>query len=173
MIKKIIHYSNYVEAAGICVLFAVLLVLMMFQIVTRYVFSFSLAWVEQLCRLLFVYISLLGMSYAAMKYQHLRVSALAVFSKNMTGKVILLVGDIICSVFSLFLAYRILLLTSGVYRSGQGFAAMPAVPIWVMYAAGVLGMFGLSVRTFQFGVIPGVRALKPPTKENPAQEGII
>lgn len=159
MKEKIIKHVNNIEKYLIVALFSILLGMMIFGILSRYGFGISVAWTEQMTRLIFVWLSFAGISYAAVLRQHLKVEALAVFAKEKAGKIILLVGDTIATVFVLYLAYRVSTLTINVYHKGQAFSAMPWMPVWVMYLGGLLGLLGMGIRTLQFSVIPSIRSL--------------
>ena len=158
--NKIVKILNNLEKYIIIALFLMMTGIMVFQITTRYGFGFTVAWLEQFARLVFVWISFMGISFAASKSQHIRVSAMAVLVKGKGGKIFLLIGDLVCVLMSLYLAYKIAGLTYTVYTKNQFFSAMPFMPIWVMYISGVLGMLGLGIRTIQYGVIPDIKSLK-------------
>lgn len=151
---------NNIEKYLIVVLFTAMTVIVVFQITTRYGFGFTVAWMEQMARLIFVWLSFIGISYAAAHTQHIRMTAVATLMKGKGGKVLLLIGDIIAVLVGLYLTYKITGLTIVVYTKEQTFSAMPFVPIWVMYVSGIIGMLGFSIRTFQHGVIPGIQSLK-------------
>lgn len=160
MKQKLSNCLNNIEKYVIITIFTMLLLMMIFGVISRYGLGISVAWIEQMTRLLFVWLSFAGISYGAMKRQHLKVEALAVFLKGKKGAMILLIGDLIASVFALFLSYRIATLTMNVYDKGQSFSAMPWMPVWVMYLSGLLGMAGMGIRTIQFGIIPGLHDIK-------------
>ena len=48
-----------------------------------------------------------------------------------------------------YLSYEIFQLMSMVKAQGQVLSALPFVPKWIMYLAGVLGMAGMSIRIIQ------------------------
>jgi len=173
VLKKIIKGTDYIEVVIIAILMTALLGLMMFNVVARYVFAFGLAWAEQMSRLLFVWSMLIGISYAAKKYAHLRVSALAFALKGRKEKILMLIGDIIATAFAFYMAYRILLITLDIYAGGSTFSAMPAVPVWTMYLAGIFGMGGLAIRNIQFAIIPGIKTIREFNKHSgdPITEG--
>jgi TRAP-type C4-dicarboxylate transport system permease small subunit len=168
--NKVVTFLNNIEKYMIAALFMLMTVIMVFQVTTRYGFGFTVAWLEQFARLIFVWISFVGISYAATRSQHIRVSAMATFIKGKGGKVFLLIGDLICVLISLYLAYKIGGLTITVYTKHQYFSAMPFMPIWVMYISGVLGMLGLAIRTLQYGVIPDIKAIRGIEAEEPAKQ---
>ena len=88
-------FLDNIEKYIIYVVLTVLVTLMFGQVVARYVFGLAWGWMEQLTRLLFVYVTFAGMSYACRKSEHLRVSFLAEFLPGKYSRTILfLIGDI-------------------------------------------------------------------------------
>lgn len=156
-VKKIL---DNLEKYIIYVVLTTLVALMFGQVVARYLFGLAWGWMEQLTRLMFVYVTFAGMSYACRKSEHLRVSFVAEFLPGKHSKDILfLIGDTLMMVVSAYLCYRIFRMMLLCYQQGQVFSGATFIPVWVMYLAGVLGMGGMAIRTLQFGIIPIVRSL--------------
>lgn len=64
-------------------MFLVMTVIIALNVVTRFVFNFTLSWGEQLARLLLVWTSFAGISWAGKINAHMRVTALSLaFKKN-------------------------------------------------------------------------------------------
>lgn len=81
----------------------------------------------------------------------MRVTAVSLLTKKHPEifEVILLIGDFITLIYTLYLTYRIYLFMLMVKNQGQILSALPWIPKWVMYLAGVLGMAGLAIRIIQ------------------------
>ena len=56
--------------------------------------------------------------------------------------------------FAVYMSWHIFTIVLQQIERGQTFAAMTWLPVWTMYIAGVIGMFGIAVRTLQYGVLP-------------------
>ena len=151
---------NNLEKYIIYVIFTALVALMFFQVVARYVFGMAWGWMEQVTRLMFVYVTFAGMSWACKSSEHLRVSFLAEFLPGKHSRTILfLIGDLLLVAVSAFLCSLIFRMMLMCMELKQVFSGAKFIPVWVMYLAGVLGMGGMAIRTIQFGIIPGVRRL--------------
>ena len=160
-------FLDNIEKYIIYVVLTVLVTLMFGQVVARYVFGLAWGWMEQLTRLLFVYVTFAGMSYACRKSEHLRVSFLAEFLPGKYSRTILfLIGYIRMAVVSAYLCYRIFNMMLLCYQQKQVFSGATFIPVWVMYLAGVLGMGGMAIRTLQFGIIPALRSFSGSTEES-------
>ena len=132
-------------------MFLVMTVIIALNVVTRFVFNFTLSWGEQLARLLLVWTSFAGISWAGMINAHMRVTALSLaFKKNpKIFEIIYLLGDIVAVIYGFYLSWQIFGVMILVKNQGQVLSALPLVPKWIMYLAGVLGMAGMSIRIIQ------------------------
>ncbi len=155
-IKKILSVLDNIEEYIISFLFTILLGLVGYVVFARYFFSYTPSWAEQVARIIFVRISFLGISLAAKYNMHLRVVAITQFLSEKTGKVIIFIGEMVAMVVAFVLAYRIFIFTMLIYSRGQTFAAMPDVPVWIMYIAGAVGMFGMGMRLLINRLLPAI-----------------
>ena len=143
--RKKVPFYNQIEKYMIVSMFLVMTVIIALNVVTRFVFNFTLSWGEQLARLLLVWTSFAGISWAGMINAHMSVTALSLaFKKNpKIFEIIYLLGDIV------YLSWQIFGVMILVKNQGQVLSALPLVPKWIMYLAGVLGMAGMSIRIIQ------------------------
>ena len=144
--KKTPWYDN-IEKAIIIVLFSCMTIIMFVSVVSRYCFSFTFSWAEQLTRVMFVWITFAGISMAGLKGAHMRVTAITLALGEKRGRFVFWLGDVISIGFGIFIAYKMFFVTRNTIVNHQVFTAMPWMPVWVMYVSGVLGMIGFSIRT--------------------------
>ena len=149
--RKKVPFYNQIEKYMIVSMFLVMTVIIALNVVTRFVFNFTLSWGEQLARLLLVWTSFAGISWAGMINAHMRVTALSLaFKKNpKIFELIYLLGDIVAVIYGFYLSWQIFGVMILVKNQGQVLSALPLVPKWIMYLAGVLGMAGMSIRIIQ------------------------
>lgn len=149
--RKKVPFYNQIEKYMIVSMFLVMTVIIALNVVTRFVFNFTLSWGEQLARLLLVWTSFAGISWAGMINAHMRVTALSLaFKKNpKIFEIIYLLGDIVAVIYGFYLSWQIFCVMILVKNQGQVLSALPLVPKWIMYLAGVLGMAGMSIRIIQ------------------------
>jgi len=74
-----------------------------FQVITRYVFSFSVPWIEELARFLYVYLVFLGSILAFKEKTHIRADLLYKCLANKPLAYLKIFNAIIVSIFLLFL----------------------------------------------------------------------
>lgn len=149
--RKKVPFYNQIEKYMIVSMFLVMTVIIALNVVTRFVFNFTLSWGEQLARLLLVWTSFAGISWAGMINAHMRVTALSLaFKKNpKIFEIIYFLGDIVAVIYGFYLSWQIFGVMILVKNQGQVLSALPLVPKWIMYLAGVLGMAGMSIRIIQ------------------------
>lgn len=149
--RKKVPFYNQIEKYMIVSMFLVMTVIIALNVVTRFVFNFTLSWGEQLARLLLVWTFFAGISWAGMINAHMRVTALSLaFKKNpKIFEIIYLLGDIVAVIYGFYLSWQIFGVMILVKNQGQVLSALPLVPKWIMYLAGVLGMAGMSIRIIQ------------------------
>ncbi|MBQ8934410.1 MAG: TRAP transporter small permease [Lachnospiraceae bacterium] len=158
---KVKNILDNLEKYIIYVLFTILIVLMFTQVVARYLFATAWGWMETITRLLFVYITFAGMSWACKGSEHLRVSFVAEFAPGKKTKTILfLIGDILLVLVCAYMGSLIAAMTWTVYTSKQVYTSAAWLPKWLLYFPGFIGLWGMAIRTIQYGVIPGLKALK-------------
>ena len=149
--EKTEPFYNQIEKYIIVCMFLVMTVIIALNVVTRFVFNFTLSWGEQLARLLLVWTSFAGISWAGKINAHMRVTALSLaFKKNpKVFEAVYLAGDVIAAGYGIYMSYEIFQLMNLIRNQGQVLSALPFVPKWIMYLAGVLGMAGMSIRIIQ------------------------
>lgn len=149
--RKKVPFYNQIEKYIIVSMFLVMTVIIALNVVTRFVFNFTLSWGEQLARLLLVWTSFAGISWAGMINAHMRVTALSLALKKNPKifEMVYLLGDIIAVIYGFYLSWQIFGVMMLVKTQGQVLSALPLVPKWIMYLAGVLGMAGMSIRIIQ------------------------
>lgn len=156
-------WYNKIEKYIIIVMFIIMIAITAFNIFSRTIFKFTISWGEQLARLLLIWISFAGISWAGMLDIHMKVTAISLVTKNHIKiyDIIYAIGDLVAVLYGFYLSYqigRVMMMTA---QQHQVLSAMPWCPKWVMYLAGVLGMAGMSIRIIQRRVI----ALKHNKKE--------
>ena len=149
--RKKVPFYNQIEKYLIVSMFLVMTVIIALNVVTRFIFNFTLSWGEQLARLLLVWTSFAGISWAGMINAHMRVTALALALKKNPKifEMVYLFADIVEVIYGFYLSWQIFGLMMLVKTQGQVLSALPLVPKWSMYLAGVLGMAGMSIRIIQ------------------------
>jgi TRAP-type C4-dicarboxylate transport system permease small subunit len=133
-LQKIDALTEYVGMLFLCIMCVVILL----QIICRYVFNNALAWPEEVARFSFIWATYFAISMCMKGDQHLRITLLqTLISKNACKAV-----DILCmlinAAFFVACVYLSIDLTIKVYETEQIAVSMP-LPIWVVWIAIPLG----------------------------------
>lgn len=144
-------FYDKIEKFVITVLFIAMLIILTATIFTRFVLSYTFSWAEQMTRLMLVWISFAGISWAGRLDVHMKVTAISLATKKHPRiyEGFLMFGDLVAVIYGFYLSYRIGVAMNVVLAQGQVFSAMTWCPKWIMYLAGVLGMAGFSLRIIQ------------------------
>ena len=92
--KKIVNVYNKFEEIFLVILLLVMVVLIFVQVVMRYCFNSSLSWSEELARILFIWVSWIGISLGQKKGEHIKITMVTDKLKGNAKKAILVLSDI-------------------------------------------------------------------------------
>jgi TRAP-type C4-dicarboxylate transport system permease small subunit len=119
MAKKALHYLDQTEKTICVISITVMLVVLTFQVLSRYVLEQSNIWTEELARYLYIWLVFVGVSYAEKEFAHIKIDFLVkVFPKKFRPYAALL-GEILLLVFSLYMVYIAASYVQGVVGRGQ------------------------------------------------------
>lgn len=74
--KKLIRTLDKVEEISLVAMFVVMVGIIFFQVIMRYVFNNSLSWSEELGKFLFVWLSWIGISIGHKRKEHIKITLL-------------------------------------------------------------------------------------------------
>ncbi len=147
--KGLLYYLGHWEEFLLFVVMIFMLIVLSAQVFCRYVMSFSFSWVEQGARIGFVWLTMVGISLAAKKGMHLKVDFLTQVLPSRYSRALVIFSEVFTMAFGLYMGWLIFKTVMLQVRLNQTFSAIPWLPTWTMYMAGVVGMGGLMFRTLQ------------------------
>ena len=146
--KKVFTYlEENLEEILMVILLVALSLVMIAQVVARYVFQAGFTWAEEFCRYCFVYSGMLSAGYCIRKGVGLRVDALYGFFPQLLKTIIDVAGKILVTLVYAYMAYGSISLIANT----TSISTAMQLPMQYVYAAIPLGM-GL-------GAIRGVQDL--------------
>ena len=145
MLKKII--DNLEEIICLIAL-SVMTILTFTNVVTRYVFNFSMNFAEEISTYLFVLLSLFGASIAAKRGAHLGFTLLADHVPSVVARVFEFISALAGIVFALVIFYYGILMTMTQFSRGQ-LSLGVQIPEWIYGSFVPLGAFFLLIRFVQ------------------------
>lgn len=125
-------FLNEFEQYLATIFFLVLTILLMVQVISRYVFSFSLTWLEELATVMFVWMVYFGISGAVRTRKHLKIDAILDIVPFKAKKVMLILDNIIFMFFNLFVSYTILDIIERLVGSKTSILKMPKDVIYAI-----------------------------------------
>ena len=136
--KFLTWLDNDLEETLLMILLAAITIVMMAQVVMRYVFNESMSWPEEFCRFAFIYSGFLSMGYCVRKDKMLKVDILINFFPKPIQKFLDILSRFITLVFFGYLCYHAIKATQFSYKGGMTSPAMD-FPMWIIYLSVVIG----------------------------------
>lgn len=170
MINRFLHALSAIEKAVSCLLLVALLISVMLQVISRYVFHSPLSWTDEVSRFLLVWLTFIAAAYVMSERLHVTVDLLmarlnirAVAVVDTIATAIVVVGSAVLMIAG----FTLLRDTAGVV------APATQLPLSVVYAAGSVG-FGLIALHGIGTIINNIRDPKsvPGGMENLEKEGL-
>jgi C4-dicarboxylate transporter DctQ subunit len=119
---------------------AILLITLMlcFNVITRYIFGFSLKWAEELTTYTIIWITFLGGVVCVRQGMMISMDALVTQFKGSVRRFFTVATNLVGVIFSLIITYLGIQITMEVYSTSQVSPAM-MIPMYIPYAALPLG----------------------------------
>ena len=147
---------DYIEESLVCVCLIVMTSLTFVNVVSRYVFSASLSFSEEITTYLFVLLSLLGSAIAAKRGAHLGLTIITDRVGPKMGRVLGVVSMAFATAFSAIICYFGFFMALNQYNKGQ-LTAGTQLPEWIFGSFVPIGALFVTIRFAQnlFRLIAG------------------
>ena len=152
--KAVLKELDKTEERIIFALMAASVTILFIQVITRYLFAYSFSWGEQLVRIFFVWVTMMGISLCGKYGMHITIDALNLVLPAKVLRISDLIAGALTVFIGFFLSFLIFKLIKMQINNSQMFSTMPWLPVWTMYIAGALGMAGLAIRTAIYSLWP-------------------
>lgn len=154
-------------------LLTVISVIMMLQVIMRYIFNSPLSWPEELSRYCYIWITFLSIGLTIRTGSYFRVTALIDYLPAKARQAMEVFAHVINLVFYGICAYYSVDILHTVYNSTQTTPSL-RLPMYIIYIALPLGMFLSTFRSVEM-LILSIRRLFAPNKEqddNQQEDGV-
>ena len=168
----IFKFFNHIEEVILSVSFATMAIVCFTQVITRYIFKFSLPWSEELLRALFVWSSCLGISLGFRTRSHLGVDAVVGLFPKKIRRVLSFLAYLVVIAFCVVIIFYSVRISAQQFSTMQKTIAM-RLPIFYISSAIPIG-FGLTiVRILQVLYEDFVKHKKDSLEEGKISEGLL
>ena len=136
-IQKVDKCLSMIENAVIILGLSAMFLILLAQVIMRYVFSRPLTWSEEAARFIFVYVSFIGLSYAYRQKGHIRMEVVVnLFTQAVRRglEVLINLGTIALFCYMIPFSFRFIGIQAGVK------ATATHIPMSIVYTALPLGM---------------------------------
>ena len=138
------HFEEYILSG----LLVVISVVMMLQVIMRYVFNASLSWAEEASRYAFVWSALVSIGYTIKEDSILKVTTLLEALPKKLSQILSTLVNCAVTVFFGYLFIHSIPAVKRVIGTGQVSPAL-GIPLGLIYFAAVMGFFLATVRGIQ------------------------
>ncbi|QCX32893.1 TRAP transporter small permease [Caloramator sp. E03] len=150
LLNKISSFFEYLAS----IFLGLMIMIVSFQVFTRFFFSFTLRWSEEITMLLMVWFGFIGIALGVKKDIHLSIEAIVNLFSNNTKKIIYKVDELITLIFGIFTAfygYRLVVEAKG--------STLPATqwPSSMLYL--MVPLSGVLIVLFSINKLAGFRAV--------------
>ena len=136
---KFLDGIEKIEKLFLAVTVAIMIIVIIYQVILRYVFSASNAWSEELARYLFIYDVMVAAAIATRRNSHLQVDAFIGILKPRTKAIYTVIATIVGIVFLAFLfCYSVVLCQAAAVNVSAGLKIPMSVPYACMPIGAVL-----------------------------------
>ena len=136
-IQKVDKCLSMIENAVIILGLSAMFLILLAQVIMRYVFSRPLTWSEEAARFIFVYVSFIGISYAYRQKGHIRMEVVVNLFPQAVRRgleVLINLGTIALFCYMISFSFRFIGIQAGVK------ATATHIPMSIVYTALPLGM---------------------------------
>ena len=148
MYKKLGHIYNRFEEIFLVILLLIMVVVIFLQVVMRYAFNNSLSWSEELARILFIWVSWVGISFGQKRAEHIKITLVTDAVKGKAKEIVLLVADLCTLGILVVLLVKGIQITDKIYTMASITPAL-SVPKWLVYASVPVSCLLMAVRLLE------------------------
>lgn len=159
--SKFLDAVEKVEKIFLAVTVAIMVVVITYQVIMRYVFASPNAWSEELARYLFIYGVMIGSAIAIRRNSHLQIDMLINLLKPKTRCIFTIVATLAGMVFLGFLfVYSLMLVQTG----ARTMSAALGIPMSIPYTCMPVGIILMMLTSIEV-ICKNIIALREPGEE--------
>jgi TRAP-type C4-dicarboxylate transport system permease small subunit len=148
MCKKIGDIYNHIEEIFLVICILIMVVVTFLQVVMRYVFNNSLSWSEELARILFIWVSWIGISFGQKRAEHIKIVLVTDRLKGKVKEAVLFIADICTLAILVIILIKGIQITDKIYNMASTTPAL-YIPKWITYASVPISCGLMSIRVIK------------------------
>ena len=127
--SKFLDVLEKVEKAILAVTVGIMVIIIAYQVIMRYIFAHANSWSEELARYLFIYDVMIGAAIAIRRNSHLQIDILINLMKPKVRTLLTIIATLAGMVFMVFLlSYSITLVQTGARTMSAGLGIPMSIP---------------------------------------------
>lgn len=137
-------FYNHLEEWFGAFLLAVMLAMLFIQVVMRYVFKASAAWISEYALYMFMYFTFLACSGAFLRNDHIQIVAVLDLMPKKLRNAMYLILQLVDALFAGYIGYYTFLRVADQIKMNS--LSITQFPLWIMSASLLVGMAGSVIR---------------------------
>ncbi len=166
VMQKFKWFLNNMEfvLGGVCA--GIMMILLFLQVVSRYVFNYSIAFTEELALIFFILSIYIGAVGATRRKQHLKIEFVINMFKPKGQLVTAFISNIAFMITNVFIIYGLVGVTANLKKYGMT-APITQIPKWIVYAVIPIVFVVITIRLIKdcTDIIYKINKLDVETKE--------
>lgn len=147
VLKKTAGFYNKLEEVVLVVMLSGSLIVLFINVILRYIFNSSIYGADELARILFVWMSWLGISIGERRSEHIRIDMLVNRFKGVPGKMVELIANLVTFSILAVLVYEGLNVVAIYFQKGVT-TPMYNIPQWLIYFSVPYSCAVMAIRLF-------------------------
>lgn len=143
--KKLINFYNKLEEYILVVGIVLMVIILFMQVVLRFFTGNPWVWGEELSRIIFVWVSWLGISIGQKHGEHIKVTMVTDRLKGNKQKIVLIIADIVSLVILAFFLYYGIIIVDTIFKMGTSTPALK-IPRWTIYLSVPVSCLAMCIR---------------------------
>lgn len=131
--KRLKWLANNIEFVAGATFSGIMIILLFIQVVSRYLFGYSIAFTEEIATILFILSVYMGAVGATRRKQHLKIELVINMLKPKTKLIVSILANIVFMVANGFIIYGLIGVTLNLKKYGMT-TAITQIPKWTVYA---------------------------------------
>lgn len=152
MKKRIIFIGRNFEEISLTILMIITLVVVLYQVLLRYIFNDSLSWADEFARYALIWMAWIGVSLTVKKREHLRIDLIHSFLSKKRQRMLEIVVIVICLIIPILFIFKGMSLVNLIYSTNQIAQTMP-INMWIIYLIIPFSGMLISIRLLQYLII--------------------
>ena len=144
-IRKVDKVLTFFEENVVFILLLTMLIAVFSNFISRYFFSTTIGWAEELSRYLLIWSTFIAASYGVKKGSHITLDVLIIYMSEKANKVLRAISYVICMLYCVLIIYIGIPFVNNLISDNQLSPSL-SLPMYIVYGSIILGSVLMFIR---------------------------